>query len=177
MKRFVPLIIFFVIVVFLAIGLKLDPRDVPSPLIGKAVPRFTLPVLNLTDRMFSPEELRGQVWLLNVWASWCVACRAEHPVLNRLAAGNKEIVLIGLNYKDELVDARAWLRQHGDPYRFTVIDRDGRVGIDWGVYGVPETFIIDKRGIIRYKHTGPIDAVAVNEIILPRIREYSGESL
>ena len=175
MKRFLPLIIFGVIVVFLAIGLKLNPRDVPSPLIGKAVPEFSLPLLSVADRVFSPQELRGQVWVLNVWASWCVACRTEHPVLNRMVQQHQDIKLVGLNYKDDQANAQSWLRNFGDPYRFSLVDRDGRVGIDWGVYGVPETFIVDKNGIIRHKHTGPVDDAAVNDALIPLIQKLNEE--
>lgn len=175
MKRFLPLIIFIVMVVFLAIGLKLNPRDIPSPLINRPVPQFTLPLLNVKDKSFTPDDLRGQVWILNVWASWCVACRAEHPVLNRMAQQHQDIILIGLNYKDQKSDAEAWLKYFGDPYRYTIVDSDGRVGIDWGVYGVPESFVIDKKGIIRYKHTGPVDDAAVNDTLLPLIKKLSEE--
>jgi len=177
MKRFLPLIIFAVMVVFLAIGLKLNPRDIPSPLIDRAVPQFTLPLLNDSDSLFSPDDLRGQVWMLNVWASWCVACRAEHPVLNRMVNQNKDIVLIGMNYKDQQSAADAWLKRFGNPYRHTFVDRDGRVGIDWGVYGVPESFIVDKKGVIRYKHTGPVDDAAVNGRLLPLIKKLSEEKI
>ena len=175
MKRFLPLIIFAVMVVFLAVGLKLNPRDIPSPLINKPVPEFTLPLLRVADTSFTPEDLSGQVWILNVWASWCVACRSEHPVLNRMTQQHKDIILIGLNYKDQKSDAQAWLQRFGDPYRFTLVDLDGRVGIDWGVYGVPESFVVDKKGIIRYKHTGPVDAAAVTNILLPLIKKLSEE--
>ena len=177
MKRFLPLIIFSVMVAFLAIGLKLNPRDVSSPLIDKPVPKFTLPLLKGAGRSFSPSELRGQVWVLNVWASWCVACRSEHPVLNHMVKQNSDIILVGLNYKDQKTDALAWLNNFGDPYRYTVVDSDGRVGIDWGVYGVPESFIVDKQGIIRYKHTGPVDTEAVTNVLLPLIRKLSEEKI
>ena len=177
MKRFVPLMIFGVIVVFLALGLKLNPRDVPSPLINKPVPQFSLPLLNDKNASFSPAEMRGQVWILNVWASWCVACRAEHPVLNRMTELHKEIVLVGLNYKDQSSDARAWLNRFGNPYHVVLVDRDGRVGIDWGVYGVPESFVVDKKGIIRYKFTGPIDDAAIVDTLLPMLQKLSKEKI
>ena len=153
-KSVLPLIVFIVLVVFLAVGLKIDPREVPSPLIGKSVPEFTLPLLKNAEQKFSPAQMQGKVWVLNVWASWCVACRSEHEVLNRLTTKNK-INLIGFNYKDNNLEAQRWLQQLGNPYQQVVVDVDGRVGIDWGVYGVPETFVIDKQGIIRHKFTGP----------------------
>jgi cytochrome c biogenesis protein CcmG/thiol:disulfide interchange protein DsbE len=173
-RYLVPLGIFIVLVVFLSIGLKLNPRDVPSPLIGKPAPAFTLPKLNHPEQTVSPTDYKGRVWLLNVWASWCVSCRAEHPVINQLARSS-ELPIIGLNYKDTRDDAKQWLQQRGDPYTASAFDEDGRVGIDWGVYGVPETFIIDKKGIIRYKYTGPVDQKAVMEKIMPLVRELEKE--
>ena len=173
-RYLVPLGIFIVLVVFLSIGLKLNPRDVPSPLIGKPAPAFTLPKLNHPEQTVSPADYKGRVWLLNVWASWCVSCRAEHPVINQLARSS-ELPIIGLNYKDTRDDAMQWLQQRGDPYTASAFDEDGRVGIDWGVYGVPETFIIDKKGIIRYKYTGPVDQKAVMEKIMPLVRELEKE--
>jgi cytochrome c biogenesis protein CcmG/thiol:disulfide interchange protein DsbE len=158
MRRFLlPLAIFIVLVGFLAVGLRLNPREVPSPLIGKPVPSFRLPQLQAPDQSISPEDLRGKVWLLNVWASWCVSCRQEHPVLIELDR-QKKIMIVGLNYKDDRAAAIAWLKQYGgDPYAISAVDADGRVGIDFGVYGVPETFLIDKNGVIRDKHIGPPD--------------------
>jgi cytochrome c biogenesis protein CcmG/thiol:disulfide interchange protein DsbE len=173
-RYLVPLGIFIVLVVFLSIGLKLNPRDVPSPLIDKAAPAFTLPKLQHPEQTVSPADYKGRVWLLNVWASWCVSCRAEHPVINQLARSS-ELPIIGLNYKDTRDDAMQWLQQRGDPYTASAFDEDGRVGIDWGVYGVPETFIIDKKGIIRYKYTGPVDQKAVMEKIMPLVRELEKE--
>ncbi len=189
-KFLVPLLLFFGLVAFLAFGLKLDPREVPSPLIDKPAPQFTLARLDDPARNFALDEMRGQVWLLNVWASWCVACRQEHPVLVELA--RRDVVpIVGLNYKEVRGDggldvrnmamdaetalairrARGWLSDHGDPYTLSVLDIDGRVGIDFGVYGVPETFLIDGNGVIRYKHIGPISPENLREIILPRIEE------
>lgn len=173
-RYLVPLGIFIVLVVFLAIGLKLDPREVPSPLINKPAPAFTLPKLHQPEQTVSPADFKGKVWLLNVWASWCVSCRAEHPVLNQLARSSA-VPIIGLNYKDGRDVAQQWLRQRGDPYTVSAFDEDGRAGIDWGVYGVPETFIIDKRGSIRYKHTGPVDQKAVTDKIMPLVRELEKE--
>lgn len=173
-RYLVPLGIFIVLVVFLAIGLKLDPREVPSPLINKPAPAFTLPKLHQPEQTVSPADFKGKVWLLNVWASWCVSCRAEHPVLNQLARSSA-VPIIGLNYKDGRDVAQQWLRQRGDPYTVSAFDEDGRAGIDWGVYGVPETFVIDKHGAIRYKHTGPVDQKAVTDKIMPLVRELEKE--
>jgi cytochrome c biogenesis protein CcmG/thiol:disulfide interchange protein DsbE len=193
MNRFLwPLVGFVVLVVLLAVGLRLNPRDVPSPLVGKSAPAFALPRLDTPDKEFSPKEMLGKVWLLNVWASWCVSCRQEHPVLVELAK-RQTVPLVGLNYKevrgDGAIDsdkvapgdekrmvierATGWLRQHGDPYTLSVLDVDGRVGIDYGVYGVPETYVIDKAGIIRMKHTGPITPEVFSGRILPMLAELS----
>jgi cytochrome c biogenesis protein CcmG/thiol:disulfide interchange protein DsbE len=166
----IPLAVFAILVAFLAIGLTRDPREVPSPLIGKPAPAFNLAQLHQPDKMLGPADLRGQVWLLNVWASWCVSCRVEHPLLLDLAKAGI-VPVVGLDYKDKPDDGRAWLAQHGDPYRVSVQDVDGRAGIDWGVYGVPETFVIDKNGTIRFKHIGPVTAEALQQTILPLVRE------
>lgn len=174
MRRFLlPLAVFIVLVGFLAVGLRLNPREVPSPLIGKAVPSFRLAQLQAPDQSISPEDLRGKVWLLNVWASWCVSCRQEHPVLIELDQ-QKKIMIVGLNYKDDRAAAIAWLKQHGgDPYAISAVDGDGRVGIDFGVYGVPETFLIDKNGVIRYKHIGPLTTEVLKNTILPKAEELA----
>ena len=169
-----PLGIFIVLVVFLSIGLKLDPREVPSPLINKPAPAFTLPKLHQPQQTVSPADFKGKVWLLNVWASWCVSCRAEHPVLNQMAR-TSQVPILGLNYKDGRDVAQQWLRQRGDPYTVSAFDEDGRAGIDWGVYGVPETFVIDKRGHIRFKHTGPVDHKVVTDEIMPLVRDLEKE--
>lgn len=167
---FLPLAIFFTLVWFLYQGLFLNPREVPSALINKPIPQFSLPVLHAPTQKFSGAELKGQVWLLNVWGSWCVSCQVEHPFLNELA--KKQVLpIIGFNWKDDPAAAKKWLAKFGDPYRLSVSDLDGRVAIDWGVYGAPETFIIDKAGHIRYKHTGPIDAKVLNDKLLPLIFE------
>jgi cytochrome c biogenesis protein CcmG/thiol:disulfide interchange protein DsbE len=171
MNRFVvPLGIFVVLLAFLFVGLKLNPREIPSPLIGKPVPAFQLAELDAPGQTFGPHAMRGQVWLLNVWASWCVSCREEHPLLVELAQSDT-VTLVGLNYKDEPAAAREWLGRLGNPYRLSVTDPDGRVGIDFGVYGVPETFVIDKAGVIRYKQIGPITTEALEETILPLVKE------
>ena len=155
MKRFLPLIIFSGLCIVLVIGLQLNPKEIPSPLIGKNAPNFTLPILNQSKTEFSPEQMLGKVWLLNVWASWCVSCREEHPLLNELAKQNT-IPIIGLNYKDKNDPALDWLSKMGDPYQLSVVDQAGTVGINYGVYGVPETFVIDQKGVIVHKFTGPL---------------------
>jgi len=167
MKRFLwPLAIFVLLVGFLAVGLRLDPREVPSPLVGKPAPAFELPVLLQPDKRFVPADMRGKVWLLNVWASWCVSCREEHPLLMELSKKGV-LPILGLNYKDKGEDALRWLAQFGDPYQLSVVDADGRIGIDYGVYGVPETYLIDAGGVIRYKQIGPITAAVLEQKILP----------
>ncbi|PKM11887.1 MAG: DsbE family thiol:disulfide interchange protein [Gammaproteobacteria bacterium HGW-Gammaproteobacteria-3] len=173
-KYSVPLVIFIVLAIFLALGLTLNPREIPSPLIDKPAPTFSLPRLQNPEQSLSPSDLKGQVWLLNVWASWCVSCRAEHPVLNRLAQ-QKLAVIIGLNYKDESDSAKNWLSHWGNPYDASVVDAEGRAGIDWGVYGVPETFVMDKQGRVRYKHTGPITDDDSVEIFIPLIQKLQQE--
>ena len=167
MKRFLwPLAIFILLVGFLAAGLKLDPREVPSPLVGKPAPAFDLPILQQPDKRFVPADMRGKVWLLNVWASWCVSCRDEHPVL--LALAKRGVVpILGLNYKDKGDDANAWLKQFGNPYDLSAVDADGRIGIDYGVYGVPETYLIDAEGVIRYKQIGPLTQAILDEKVVP----------
>ncbi len=170
LRALIPLGIFTMLVVLLAAGLNRNPSEVPSPLIDKPAPLFNLPRLHAPDAAFSVQEMLGEVWLLNVWASWCVACRDEHPELMRLAASG-ELPLYGLNYKDRGVDARGWLERHGDPYRRTAVDADGRVGIDYGVYGVPESYLIDREGTIRFKQIGPITSHVLEEVILPMARE------
>ena len=153
LRRLMPLIIFAVLVIFLAVGLTLNPREVPSPLIGKPAPKFELPLL-LRDGSFSNKDLIGHVTLVNVWASWCFACRQEHEVVKQLS--RQGVRIIGLNYKDEASDAKQWLAKLGNPYQAIAADRDGRIAIDWGVYGAPETFLIDQQGIIRHKVIGPL---------------------
>ncbi len=153
LKRFMPLIIFVALVALLGVGLTLNPRLVPSPLIGKPAPEFELPLL-YKEGTFSNKDLIGHVTLLNVWASWCFACRQEHSVVKHLSRNGVRI--IGLNYKDEADDAKNWLTRLGNPYQAIAVDYDGRIAIDWGVYGAPETFLIDKKGIIRHKVIGPL---------------------
>ena len=167
-KHLVPLVIFLVLAVFLGIGLTRDPRKLPSPFINKPAPQFRVPQVSAADKTFSPQDMKGQVWMLNVFASWCVACRVEHPLLVEIAKSNA-VPLIGLDYKDKREDALKLLEQEGNPYTLSAFDADGRVGIDFGVYGVPETFIIDKNGVIRHKQIGPITPEALKDEILPLI--------
>ena len=171
MKRFlIPLGIFIILVIFLGIGLKLNPREVPSPLIGKPAPDFRLALLSDPSRQMSPADLRGKVWLFNVWASWCGSCRQEHDLLLHLARQGS-VPIYGMDYKDQPGDAQAVLARYGNPYVETVIDLDGRTGINYGVYGVPETYLIDKNGTIRYKHTGPLTQEILDKKILPLAKE------
>jgi len=174
-KYLIPLFVFIILVVFLAIGLQNDPRFIPSPLIGKAAPNFTLPRLSDPNSTFSNESMKGKVWLLNTWTSDCVGCRREHPFLLKLA--KREVVtLIGLDYRDSDRLAKTLLQRHGNPYQVVVTDHDGNVGIDYGVYAVPETFLIDKKGIIRYKHIGPLFPPDINGTLLPLIMKLKAES-
>lgn len=172
-RYLLPLGVFIVLVVFLSIGLQLDPKKIPSPLIGKTAPDFKLPDLLRASQIVSPEDLKGKVWLLNVWASWCVSCRAEHQVLNELSRSLGDVQIVGLNYKDALEDGQRWLAQRGNPYVYNAFDEKGRAGIDWGVYGVPETFVIDAEGIVQYKHTGPLDWRSVQQDLLPVIKNLT----
>jgi cytochrome c biogenesis protein CcmG, thiol:disulfide interchange protein DsbE len=175
MLRFlVPLAVFVVLVGFLWAGLSLKPREVPSPLIDKSAPAFALARLDNPEQSVSAQDLRGQVWLLNVWASWCVECLREHPVLLEFSKSGA-LPIYGLNYKDTAPGAaESWLAKHGNPYTASVVDADGRVGIDYGVYGVPETFLIDKEGVIRFKQIGPITPEVLREQILPLARRLQG---
>lgn len=173
MKRFLPLTIFLALAVFLAVGLGLNPREVPSPLIDKAAPGFRLSQLHEPGKMLGTEDLKGQVWILNVWASWCGACLDEHPILVEFSKQNV-LPIYGLNYKDRHDDALRWLAKNGNPYTASIEDNDGRVGIDYGVYGVPETFVVDRNGIIRYKRIGPVTTKILQEKILPLVRQLQG---
>jgi cytochrome c biogenesis protein CcmG/thiol:disulfide interchange protein DsbE len=174
LKYLIPLVIFIVMGIFLAIGLKLNPTEIPSPFLGKPAPAFSAATLDNPEQKLAPENLQGKVWLFNVWASWCVSCRAEHPVLNELAK-QKAALIVGLNYKDAREDALNWLARLGNPYDVSVTDQEGRIGIDWGVYGVPETFVVDKKGIIRHKHTGPVTSETVRQTLLPLIAKLQAE--
>ena len=165
----VPMALFGAIVAFLGMGLGLNPREVPSPLIGKPAPAFTLPRLDDASQMVRRDDLLGKVWMLNVWASWCAPCREEHPLVIDIAR-RQLVPVYGLNYKDTAPAAKGWLASLGNPYRATLVDADGRVGIDFGVYGVPETFIIDRQGVVRLKHTGPLTPDVVRERIEPLLK-------
>lgn len=170
MRFAIPLIVFAAIATFLYMGLGRDPREVPSPLIGKPAPEFALPVLKQPDQQFSPAQMQGKVWLFNIWATWCAACRVEHPLLVQLARSGA-VDIVGLNYKDDSDSARQWLLDLGDPYIMTAVDVDGRVGIDWGFYGAPETFVIDGEGVVRHKHIGPVSPQDLTETILPLVAQ------
>ena len=167
-KRFVPLGVFLVLLVFLGIGLKLKPRELPSPLIDKPAPVFSLPTLAAPAQSISTRDLRGKVWLLNVWASWCVACRDEHATLVEMAKLGI-VPIYGLDYKDKRAQALEWLDRFGNPYVASLSDAEGLVGIDYGVYGVPETFVIDKAGVIRKKFIGPVTPEAIRNEIVPLV--------
>jgi len=169
-KFLIPLLLFVVLVGFLAVGLNRDPQEDPSPLINKPAPAFEIAQLEQSNKTFSPASMKGQVWILNVWASWCVACREEHPVLVELAKSQVAPV-IGLDYKDKREDALAMLARQGNPYVLSAYDANGRVGIDYGVYGVPETYVIDRAGVIRFKHIGPITSQILNQKIYPLVNE------
>jgi len=172
--RFIlPLAVFLVLLAFLAVGLKLDPREVPSPLIGKPAPGFNLTRLDDPAKSMRREDMLGKVWMLNVWASWCAACRDEHPHLLAFAR-TKQLPIYGLNYKDTRDEGLGWLARFGDPYDASLFDQDGRVGIDFGVYGVPETFIIDKQGVIRFKQIGPVTPTIIETRIVPLLKELNG---
>ena len=157
---------------FLAVGLSLKPREIPSPLVNKPAPNFSLPTLAEPAQKLSSQDLRGKVWVLNVWASWCVACRQEHALLVDMAKLGA-VPIYGLNYKDKRADALGWLSQFGNPYVASLADTEGVVGIDYGVYGVPETFVIDKAGVIRHKIIGPVTPEAIRDVILPLVAKLN----
>ena len=171
MNRYLlPLVAFAVLVGFLAFGLKLDPREVPSPLIDKPAPAFSAALLSQPDKTVTRDALLGKVWLLNVWASWCAPCRDEHPLCVAYAR-QTQVPIYGLNYKDKPAAAQQWLRQLGNPYTESLTDPEGRIGIDYGVYGVPETFVIDALGVVRLKHVGPITVEVLRDKIEPALRK------
>ena len=173
LRFIVPLAIFLALAGFLAAGLKLDPRKVPSPLIGKPAPAFKLPRLDDPSQVVDRDAMRGKPWVLNVWASWCGPCREEHPHIVAFAR-DKQVRLVGLNYKDQRADALGWLKEVGNPYDVSLSDLDGRVGIDFGVYGVPETFVIDRAGVIRFKHIGPMTPDVLKSQVIPLLKELNG---
>lgn len=172
LRYLIPLGLFLVLVVFLAIGLTRDPRALPSALLDKPAPTFRLPQLKDPAKTFSAEDMRGKVWLMNVWASWCISCRDEHPYLFQYAKSGA-VPIYGLNYKDKPEDALSWLGELGDPYVLSAVDLDGRVGIDYGVYGAPETYVIDKTGTIRLKHVGPVTPDVWSKQVLPLVQELN----
>jgi cytochrome c biogenesis protein CcmG/thiol:disulfide interchange protein DsbE len=174
LRYLVPLAIFAGMAGFLFKGLGLDPRHLPSPLIGKPVPEFSLPRLKDPDRLIGSADLKGKVYLFNIWATWCPSCRAEHDVLVRLARTGA-VDIYGLDWKDDRDKALAWLRRLGDPFVANAFDEEGRVAIDWGVYGAPETFIVDRQGIIRYKHAGPLSVQLLEAEILPLVKKLKAE--
>ena len=169
-KYLIPLGIFAILIGFLAMGLGLKPHEIPSPLINKPAPAFSLPLLDDPQQKLSAQDLRGKVWILNVWASWCVACRIEHPLLVEFSK-TAAVPLYGLNYKDKRDDALRWLANFGNPYTRSLSDTEGLVGIDFGVYGVPETFVIDKEGVIRFKQIGPVTPEVLRDDILPLLKK------
>jgi cytochrome c biogenesis protein CcmG/thiol:disulfide interchange protein DsbE len=170
MKRWIPLIVFLVLVGFFAKGLFLNPREVPSPFIGKSAPDFTLPVVGDANTTFSPADMKGKVWVMNVWAPWCVSCRQEHGLLMALAQ-SQPTPIVGLNWKDKQREAEQLLAQQGSPYFAVPDDLSGKVGIDYGVTGTPETYVIDKAGIVRMKHVGPISPDIWKEKFEPKLKE------
>lgn len=172
LKFLIPLGLFLVLAGFLAAGLNLNPREVPSPLIGKPAPGFELTRLDAPDQKLRRDELLGKVWVLNVWASWCAPCREEHPLVMELAR-RKLAPVYGLNYKDTRPAGMAFLTQLGNPYEASLFDADGRVGIDYGVYGVPETFVVDKQGTVRFKHIGPLTPEVLEKKLTPLLKELN----
>ncbi|MDQ1314530.1 MAG: cytochrome c biosis protein CcmG, thiol:disulfide interchange protein DsbE [Pseudomonadota bacterium] len=170
MKRWLPLVIFVVLVGFFAKGLFLNPREVPSPFIGRTAPAFTLPLVGDANAAFSPADMKGRVWMLNVWAPWCVSCRYEHPLLMQIAQSGR-VPIVGLNWKDKKREAEALLANTGNPYVAVPEDLDGKVGINYGVTGTPETYLIDKQGVVRMKHIGPISPEVWADKFEPKLKE------
>ena len=176
LKFIIPLVLYLGLSAFLLFGLFNDPKEVPSPLIDKPAPEFALPRLDDPSKIVTKESMLGKVWLMNVWSSWCVSCRQEHPMLVEIGKEGRRIVpIIGLDYKDKDVDGKAFLARNGNPYDFSITDPTGEVGINFGVYGVPETFVIDKKGIIRYKQIGPITPKAWEDKMYPLIKKLEKE--
>jgi len=172
MRRVLPLLAFAVLAILLAVGVRMnsgrDTSAIPSPLIGKPMPAFSLPVLGDPQRQVGDQDLRGRAFVLNVWGSWCPACRDEAPQLDRLAKA-KVVRVIGYDYKDEAAEGQRWLREFGNPFELVVADEDGRAALDWGIYGAPETFLVDAKGIVRWKTIGPITDEVLEKELLPRI--------
>jgi cytochrome c biogenesis protein CcmG/thiol:disulfide interchange protein DsbE len=172
-RLFVPLLLFVVLAAMLGVGMTLKPREVPSPFIGKPAPAFTLAQLHEPARSLGVADMKGQVWMLNVWASWCAPCRDEHPLLVTMAR-EQPVPIVGMNYKDDPRNAQEWLLRLGDPYKVSIVDRDGSAGIDYGVYGVPETFVIDQAGIVRFKHVGPLTRDVWTHKVQPLLLQLRG---
>jgi cytochrome c biogenesis protein CcmG/thiol:disulfide interchange protein DsbE len=167
-----PLLLFIGLVVFLAVGLRRDPHEIPSPLINKPAPAFSLKQLQDPTKTFSAADMRGKVWLLNFWGTWCVACREEHPLLVQYSK-TRAVPIYGVDYKDERAAAQRMLEEEGNPYTITASDPEGRLSIDYGVYGAPETFLIDKNGVIAFKQIGPITEDVWRNEILPRVQKLN----
>ena len=174
LKLFIPLILFVVLALFLLRGLELDPREMPSALIDRPLPEFTLPSLG-SDTLVNRAAVIGEVALFNVWATWCVSCRVEHPYLNQLT--QQGVPIYGVNYKDEDQDALRWLQELGNPYRLNIVDADGSLGLDLGVYGAPETYLVDAGGVIRYRHVGVVDERVWRDILQPLYQELLEERM
>ncbi|MFA7503476.1 MAG: DsbE family thiol:disulfide interchange protein [Burkholderiaceae bacterium] len=174
LRFIIPLLLFAAIGMFLYKGLSNDPRIIPSPLVGKPAPDFSLPILGADGRAWGPEEMRGKVWLLNIWGSWCAACQIEHPLFNQIARDGT-LPLVGLAWKDDPQASARWLDRLGDPYTVVISDIQGRAAIDYGVYGAPESFLIDKRGVIRFKQTGPFSPESIRDTLMPLVRELEAE--
>ena len=165
LKLFIPLMVFIFLAVFFWRGLSIDPQAMPSALIDKSFPEFSLPRLSDETQLTTKADLLGEFTLVNIWATWCVSCRVEHPFLNKLKG--EGIRIVGLNYKDDSDAAREWLDTLGNPYQWNIVDKEGRLGIDLGVFGAPETYILDEQGIIRFKHVGVVDQLVWDEKFLP----------
>ena len=176
LKYLIPLVVFFALVVLFILGLQNDPRLVPSPFIDKPLPDIHLPLLADPDISISSNDLKGEIFLLNIFATWCIPCRQEHPLLLDLANKN-EIKIIGLNYKDDSLEALMWLDTLGNPYSIVLFDEDGSAGIDLGLYGVPETFVINQNAVVKYKHVGPLTEKVQTEIIIPLINELKTQQM
>ncbi|GMV75548.1 MAG: hypothetical protein AMXMBFR78_24980 [Rubrivivax sp.] len=168
LRYLVPLAVFLVLAGFLAVGLQRDPREVPSPLVNKRAPEFSLPLLEDPAVQRTVAQMKGKVWVANFFASWCVPCLAEHPLVTELS---RSTTVVGINYKDKREDATRWLARNGNSYAMVLVDREGKVGLDYGVYGVPESYVIDKEGVIRYKQIGPITPQALQEVLLPLLKK------
>jgi len=177
MIKFLPFAVFAILAAFLYRGLSHDPSIVPSPFIDKQAPPIRAPLLQgEVDTEFDSAQMAGQVWILNVWASWCRECAYEHPLFVELAKQRSAIPIIGLNYKDQTADASDWLKRFGNPYSKIIEDQPGKVGLDWGVYAVPETFVIDRQGIVRHKVIGPVSEEMMVNDLLPLLDELLGNA-